>query len=718
MTISYHAHHSPVGADASFTIGKLGARGGFGIELSGPATQDIFVGLRRGDGPACSLPFFTQVEQDLIANFVSPDENDLTPPPTAVAVQAIPEAEITRQLRWATDSWTAPDISFQLLTPHTTVPDPAQASPEAMKLACIPAILARLTIDNSQSTETATGFIAIDGLPKPLRAVDDETGGALCGVAYQREWGLAALAEPGVATFIEFSVGEALMKPQPTIFRLGHCGGLLIEVKPGEVRTMVIALGFYREGIVTTGLETQYYYTRFFSNLEEVLAYTLANAEYLAALAEMRDEELNETTLNDEQRFLLAQATHSYYGNTQLLMAGGKPVWVVNEGEYQMMNTFDLTVDMLFFELRVNPWTMRNVLDQFVDRYSYYDQVKHPDEPGAWYPGGISFCHDMGVFNQFSPPEHSSYEMAEMPGCFSHMTHEQLTNWVLCAALYVRQTDDTHWLTQRRGIFRECLQSLLNRDGRHSEEYDGVMDMDSSRCGENGQEITTYDSLDVSLGQARNNLYLAGKTWAAYVCLQHIFRRLGWGELAQSADAGAARTAATITANYRADEGFIPAVFERGNASRIIPAIEGLVFPYLLGDGDAVSKNGRYGALIRTLEAHLHTVLTPGVCIDAKGHWWKMSSTSSNSWFSKVAISQFVARHILGFDFGEVGIIYDRAHADWQRIGSKDYAMSDQIVDGIARGSKYYPRGVSCVLWLEESAQTAKLCSQEKVASA
>jgi len=34
-----------------------------------------------------------------------------------------------------------------------------------------------------------------------------------------------------------------------------------------------------------------------------------------------------------------------------------------------MMNTFDLTVDQAFFELALNPWTVRNVLDYYVERY-------------------------------------------------------------------------------------------------------------------------------------------------------------------------------------------------------------------------------------------------------------------------------------------------------------------------------------------------------------
>jgi hypothetical protein len=63
--------------------------------------------------------------------------------------------------------------------------------------------------------------------------------------------------------------------------------------------------------------------------------------------------------LSNDQRFMLAHSIRSYYGSTQFLEHAGQLLWVVNEGEYRMMNTFDLTVDQLFYELKMNPWTVR-----------------------------------------------------------------------------------------------------------------------------------------------------------------------------------------------------------------------------------------------------------------------------------------------------------------------------------------------------------------------
>lgn len=57
---------------------------------------------------------------------------------------------------------------------------------------------------------------------------------------------------------------------------------------------------------------------------------------------------------------------------------------------------FDLTVDQLFFEMRLGQsWTVQNVLDSFATRYSYTDTVFLPaDGPFKTYPGGLSFTHD------------------------------------------------------------------------------------------------------------------------------------------------------------------------------------------------------------------------------------------------------------------------------------------------------------------------------------
>lgn len=689
---SFYAHHSAWGAYASFCLGYYGRGGGFVLSDVHPPNKNVYIGYARPGEEGRLLPFYQGAGQGKGADaYVGTGEGGR--PVTLPGVRPFQPAEITRTLTWAGDAWHAGDLTFRLITPFGPVPDLAALPVSEQRFYLAPAIFAQIHFDNTRSDRPARVLFALEGV---RRVLSDTTGGRLLGVGLGRSIAVACLPSPEIQEVLDWEVVGPALTGTPVVRRLGYQGGLVFHVPPGQARTYTLALATYQGGTVTTGIDAAFAYTRAFASVEEVAAYALAQQDRYLALAAERDAELAAAPLNGHRKFLIAHATHSYLANTELLVDGtGRLLWVVNEGEYQMMNTFDLTVDHLFWELRYHPWTVRNALDTFVARYAYRDEVK--DRAGNRYPGGLSFTHDMGVANTFSPPGYSSYEMPDLDGCFSYMTHEQLDNWVLCGTLYAFKTGDDAWLRQTAPVFRECLASLLARD----RDGDGVMDADSTRCG-SGSEITTYDSLDASLGQARNNLYLAVKTWAAYVCLDHVFQRLGLAEEAATARERAARAAATVAGKFIPEEGYIPAVFEGGNTSRIIPAVEGLAYPYLLGDDDAVSPEGRYGHLIRALRTHLATVLRPGVCIDAVSGGWKLSSTSDNTWMSKIALCQFVAEQVLGFAFGAAAEEWDRVHASWQQVGCALQAATDQVWShsGADRGSRLYPRLVTTILWL------------------
>ena len=105
------------------------------------------------------------------------------------------------------------------------------------------------------------------------------------------------------------------------------------------------------------------------------------------------------------------------------------------------------------------------------------------------------------------------------------------------------------------------------------------------------------------------------------------------------------------------------------------------------------------------MKTHFSSVVKPGICLFADGGW-KLSSTSDNSWLSKIYLCEFVARRILGFDGETYTREADRAHAAWlTRPECSYWCWSDQIVAGIVMASKYYPRGVTSVLWLEEGVE-------------
>lgn len=690
----FNAHHAPVGAFASFTLGCEGPKGGLGLELGGPANESIFIGAEcAAPGGYEALPFFGSSADSARRYDVAADA-----PLRQGKVAAFAPEAITRDFGLGCDTWRAGDLTFSIYSPPKQVPDPAKAGKQAMMAAVVPAVFVELTLDNSRCDRTRKVFFGYEG-SNPyynMRRLDDVSDGAYAGVGQGPVTAIVS-ASKGVYSGSGFTLDQVLEPDhsENLAFGLGGVAALMADVPAGKKKSFRFAVCFHRDGVVTSGLPLRYFYSQYFPSIEKTAAYALAHWDEQKKLAVAADREINARKLPEDRTFQLVHSARSYFGATEFLVTEkGKPFWAVNEGEYRMLNTFDLTVDHLYFEMDRNPWVVRNQLDWFVKRYSYTDSVRLPGD-ATEYPGGLSFTHDMGIGNCISRPGHSSYEKFGLDGCFSHMTHEQLVNWVCCATTYVLGTGDFEWMEEKGKVFRACLESLVNRDHPDPSQRDGVMSADSSRC-LGGAEITTYDSLDVSLGQARNNLYLAVKTWAAYIGLRDILSRLGARKLSHRASEQAGLCARTIAAHMRED-GFIPAVMGEGNESRIIPAIEGLAFPVVWGMADVF--NEEFAALRDVLARHLATVLLPGVCRFADGGW-KLSSTNDNSWLSKIYLCQFVARTVFGTGDDAAA---DAAHRAWlMRPENVYFAWSDQMVAGIAKGSKYYPRGVTSWLWLSE----------------
>lgn len=700
--VFFNAAHSPIGACASFTLGYPNASGGFGIELGRPAGQNVYIGLEnKHNSYFRAFPFFQRSSDDLWSFEASAEPRSQSPRILA----KFKRTAIRREFSAATDIWSAGDLTLNIVSPILPIPDPARARLADLKTVLLPAVYLQLTVDNRCSRKARTALVGWQGNkagPGMRRLTLDAN---LQGVAQGNEIALIA-CQPGAQAAIGFAMPHILAAPPATRqrFGLGQTAALLVSVPPGERQTFTFAACFYRAGNVTSGIASAYFYTRLWDSLEDVARFAAENAPALIALWEASDSFL--APLPPHRKFMLAQALRNYYASTQLLVepsppalpqrerepespspqargVGVRALWVVQEGEYRMINTLDLTVDHVFHELRMNPWVVQNTLDLFIERYSYTDTL------------GLSFTHDMGTTNIFAPVGMSAYELPNRVGVFSYMTHEQLVNWILVAALYALSCHADEWLFSRRETFSGCLESLLQRDHPDPAQRDGVMDFDTDLTG-GGSEITTYDSLDSSLGQARRSSYLAVKTWAAYLLLQQLFIRLHEPEPAQTAYAQAVTCAQTLRGAVLPD-GSLPAVLNGNCTARIIPTIEGLIFPALL-NLPALKDDSDPANLVPTLKRHLQAILQPGVCLFPDGGW-KLSSTSDNSWLSKIYLCQHIAETVLGFPPAPRA---DSAHASWlTQPQNAFWAWSDQMVAGQALGSRFYPRGVTGIHWVK-----------------
>ena len=414
---SFHAHHSPMGALASFTCGAHNQPGGMGLELDAPYLGNITVGYHDADGVLHALPFFEGSGHSESERYNDGDDG------AAGHLRAI--QNLSREYFWASDKFISPRVSLEVITPFGPIPDPDLSCTSKLAFASCPAVHLRIHFNNP-GTEDFRGVFAL-GIDKRWTSIHQQNSSKLTGAISQNSIGFAT-DHPDATCFIDFDTSAALNRQHGTPeFLLGPTAGLELSVAAGTQKTLDITLGFYREGNATQNRRMKYYYTRHFNSLLDVLEYATEKREDYLLEAIARDQELTRSSLSDEQKFLIAHATRSYYGSSQWLWDGKKSVWVVNEGEYMMMNTFDLSVDMLFFELRQNPWTVRNLLEQFVESYSYEDQVFSPSEPTKLHHGGLTFTHDMGVMNQWSPDGYSAYEVSGLDrACFSYMSCEQL----------------------------------------------------------------------------------------------------------------------------------------------------------------------------------------------------------------------------------------------------------------------------------------------------
>ncbi len=309
--IFFNAHHSPVGAFASFTLGFPGPNGGLGLELSRPAEQNIYIGCETTPGRFEALPFFQAPDVDEAARYDVEADGDDAPKPQ---VLAIAKDRISRDFNVATDTWTAGDLTFRVISPVRNVPDPATATDEKMKEVLCPAVLAELTLDNLQGEAPRKAFFGFQGNDpySSMRRLDP-----VCDLKGIGQGQLLAIASND--EFISSGQGfniEAIVAPEHPenlVFGLGGTAALMMDVPAGTALTARFAICFYRHGTATANLPTRYLYTQHFGLIEEVAAYALEKFDFYLTEAEQDNAMIADSKLSDDQKFQLAHAIRSYY---------------------------------------------------------------------------------------------------------------------------------------------------------------------------------------------------------------------------------------------------------------------------------------------------------------------------------------------------------------------------------------------------------------------
>lgn len=684
-------HHSPMGAWSSVTFGLPGE--GVGVDSEGLRVQqagDLVVAFSRGHGSTTVFPFLTSdhaADSEAVAAGFKPSGEFRN-------CTVVPAGEIKRTLTPATDEFSAAGMRFRITCPRGVLSSLIK-SPE-MKLAILPAVLVELEVDNLESDEPAMGFVGIVfkgyGRLRPL----DWGSSDLSGVGFQDGWTLAAKREKGIFTLRCASIVDALEKMHPVIHGGGNEGGIAFTVPPRSRKTLTATLAFYRQGNeVTQGWESQSYaYTRAYPTLESAARAALDSADRIRVAAATFDRKLMPSGTDPLLEEMLAQASQSYYANSSFLVnAGGRLHWNVCEGQFGWRNTLDLAADHLPYELTAHPWVTRNVIDGFIDRYSYRDKVRFDGEKEALHPGGLSFTHDQGNYTAYSPAGTSGYEKPGLDGVYSFMTTEQLLNGAYCAAAHAIKGGDPEWARRRLPVARELVTSIENRDYFDHTKRNGILKGESDRV-MNGKEITTYDALDPALKNSTGSLYIVVKTWCAALMLERWFKVERDASSAHRCAALADRSANALMKAFNEGKNAFPANLLEPCDSLVFAALDPLAVPIFCGLGEEMK---RYPALLELLKRHAETCLRPGNCADTKNGGLRLSSSSANTWPSKVALALASTGWL---EHRPVQGLAPDAYsqlASWMRCSADKLTVSDQINSstGAVIGASYYPRLVT-----------------------
>lgn len=672
--------HAPFGGDGCFSIGKNG--GGVKIASSRLAADSIYIGYKQKDTLRL-LPFYD--DSNNIVNSFTSDYGVGN-----IVKQDFIEDEIVRNVTPCEDCIKAGKAEIKIITPFFKCPNLDNINTDDLKKLVAPVVLIEIIFDNRQGCEEITGLFALSNIQG--REKTTEVNGFY---TFNGGYGVCSSAEStsdfDICSFVTSKAKDFILAP---------ISGFKVSVPSGEISSIKVVIGFYKSGTVTSGnFAYPYFYTSVFKDINEVLAYGMNNFDALKKIAANTDDYFKKLSGCSDDLTLFSHAVKGYFASTALFGSREKYLYVVNEGSFRMLNTLDLFIDHIFFESDFYPFVVNNQLKTYYEHYSYTDVIKE----GNYSANGISFCHDIGCFNVFTPSGTSSYEIEGTSGCYSYMTAEQLYNFVIACAINLKNGYDMHFSQDE--IFK-LYNSIIMRDGLTEQTRLGVMNINSSKCGDGG-EITTYDSIDHSLGVGRGNLYLNMKRLNALKCIQLLNGNNT--EFIAAAEKEFLLVLKNIEDSFDYAQNKFFANKQLNVETAILPVIEPLIYFKKLNIKVPQS-------LIALCTKHLKTVLQPGNCLFSDGGF-KLSATSINSWQSKAFICIVIAESIFKefyntqtitseseFDYIKILQKAKRAHLNWWENGCADNCAIDQVFDGrtVEKGF-YYPRGISSFLFFTKN---------------
>ncbi|MGM0492950.1 MAG: malectin domain-containing carbohydrate-binding protein [Armatimonadota bacterium] len=287
-------------------------------------------------------------------------------------------------------------------------------------------------------------------------------------------------------------------------------GGLTwaFNVRPGETQSRRIVYVGWADGPVqnVAGVDQRFKYHEFFDGPEDVARYAFENWDAVRERCDFFESIVEDATLPDALKQLLAFATHSYLVNTWWTISpDGADTFTVWEGCCQLQSTVDVEYNIAPFYFALWPELLRMELDQWPSHIN--DGVLDHDMGVGLEVNGMAYWHPMEI--------------------------EENTNYVLLLHHYWRHSGDGDIVRRNFDSVRELL--------------DWVTDADTD--GDGFPEEGLYNTIDQgspAIQYAPDQVYLAVRQIAAYQAGAQMALEVGQGAVADTWLRRAELTASTM----------------------------------------------------------------------------------------------------------------------------------------------------------------------------
>lgn len=459
-----------------------------------------------------------------------------------------------------------------------------------------------------------------------------------------------------------------------------------------------------------TNQDLKFYYTRFWKDVDEVYNYALENLDKNLERGRAFDQIVSSTTASSEEKWLFALTFHNDLANSFLLAdEKGQARFYLAEGRFTHLSTVDVAHETELNALFC-PWRLKLQLQQWTDYIARFKVMVPPDRELAkskvYYQGltssdyGPYLYHDVGDLPFVS--ETSNYDYGP------HMAVEENTSFVLLLHWYWKISGDDEFVRSMLGIADVLLQSLINRD------------TDNNGIADAAFGWTTYDANE-ALRRSPENTYLAVKELAAYELAADMMLVLAnmKGERKDSVihegiidGQGIGYKASVSIENYqlrnnqaekykKESEKILRSLQQAYSKYSYIPLSLDESFPQwdqhsvVIGEGLFLpALSGFTSPVLKSLADLLKEDYRKAYELSKDEYGIRLTSGEGTTWFSKIMVSDIVARKWYGMSQSSAYYAYR-----WNR--NNYYAYNDGAFDKTNNWTGYwYPRGVCSLAYI------------------